>query len=137
MRVPRACWKHLDVMLFFKLKYLLKEAHEFHLTLFWLASNLAETRLAYFCTVSYENFVPKMFDERVTKEFISAVIVVLLEDTQKQALPLIVLTSTISFPRLWEKQAKHLDCVLLAAKLDWQSKILAHEPLYIIHILLV
>ena len=83
MRVPRTCWKHLEIVLFFKLKYLLKEAHEFHLTLFWLASDLAETLLAYFWTVSYKNFAPKMFDKRVTKEYISAAIVVLLEDTKK------------------------------------------------------
>ena len=83
VRVPRTCWKHLEIVLFFKLKYLPKEAHKFHLALFWLASNLAETLPAYFCTVSYKNFAPKMFDERVTKEFSSTVIVVLLEYTQE------------------------------------------------------
>ena len=78
-----------------------------------------------------------MFDERVSKKFISDVIIVLLEDTQEQVSLIEFTKFSISFPKLWEKQAKYLYCVLLATKFDWQSKILVHEPLYIKYVLLV
>ena len=59
---------------------MLKEAHEFDLTLIRLASNFAKMLLAYFSTIIDKNCAPKILGERVAEKFVAEVAIVFFEN---------------------------------------------------------
>ena len=76
--------KHLETVLCFKPKQVLKEAYKFDLTLISMAPNLSEILPAYFGTVLNKNCAPEVLNERVAEKFMTETVIVFPENARKQ-----------------------------------------------------